>query len=136
MSCHGRNRKRQRSPEEPEGSASSNEFKVVMLNGASRKLTGDWVLELKRKSQFFFQKGFLKLVANGKVLDLNGRCDEKLIPGDSITAVVQKPKVVACMSAFALFCVGGDRVVTRVVPGAICVAMDQVSHVPSQWQGK
>ena len=123
MSCHGRNRKRQRSPEEPEGSASSNEFKVVMLNGASRKLTGDWVLEFKRKSQFFFQKGFLKLVANGKVLDLNGRCDEQFIPGDSITAVVQKPKVVACMS-------------TELSPGAICVAMDQVSHVPSQWQGK
>ena len=63
-------------------------------------------------------------------MDLNGRCDEQLIPGDSITAVVQKPKVVACMSAFAFFCVG------ELSAEAICVAMDQVSHVPSQWQGK
>ena len=106
-------RKRQRSEQEdPEASSSSNEFEVSMLNGSPCKVRGLRVLDLKVQSQIQFQKGFLKLVANGRVLDLNGRCDEQLNPGDLVTAIAQQPKLVGTQDAFALFCVGGDTVVT------------------------
>ena len=109
----GETRKRQRSEQEdPEASSSSNEFEVSMPNGSACKVRGLRVLDLKVQSQILFQKGFLKLVAKDKVLDVNGRCDEQLKPGDCVTAIAQKPKVVGTQDAFALFCVGGDTVVT------------------------
>ena len=72
------------------------------------------IADLKIAAQQSFGQSFLRLVApDGRLLDptdsiwLSGLQD-----GDSLTALAQQPKIAATWSAFALWCVGGDRIVT------------------------
>ena len=72
------------------------------------------IADLKLAAQHSLGQGFLKLAAlDGRLLDptyplpLSGLQD-----GDSLIAVAQQPKIAATWSAFALWCVGGDRIVT------------------------
>ena len=72
------------------------------------------VADLKRAAQKSLVQGFLRLAtADGYLLNptdslrLSGLQD-----GDCIAAVAQQPKIATSGSAFALWCVGGDRIVT------------------------
>ena len=72
------------------------------------------IADLKVAAQQSLGQGFLRLATpDGRLLDptesllLSG-----LQNGDSLTAVAQQPKIAATWYAFALWCVGGDRIVT------------------------
>ena len=72
------------------------------------------VADLKRAAQESFGQSFLRLAApDGRLLaptmplPLSG-----LQNGDSLTAVALQPKITATRSAFALWCEGGDRIIT------------------------
>eukprot|EP00435_Cladocopium_sp_Y103_P026178 s530_g6.t1 len=72
------------------------------------------IADLKIAAQQSLGRGFLRLAkADGRLLDpadslqLSG-----LQNGDRLTAVAQKPKIAATFEAFALWCVGTDRVIT------------------------
>ena len=71
---------------------------------------------LKIAAQQSLGQRFLRLVApNGRPLD-QADCIwfSGLQDGDCLTAFAQQPKIAAARcSAFALWCVGGDRIVTR-----------------------
>eukprot|EP00435_Cladocopium_sp_Y103_P026340 s3832_g6.t1 len=69
--------------------------------------------ELKMEVQQAFRQRFLRLAGPGGILDPEESLEfAGLQDGDSITAVAQQKKVAATSSAFALWCVGGDRIVT------------------------
>ena len=72
------------------------------------------VADLKLAAQRSFGQGFLRLAASdGCLLDLADSLELcGFQNGDSLTAVALQPKVAATWSAFALWCLGGDRVVT------------------------
>eukprot|EP00435_Cladocopium_sp_Y103_P062303 s191_g23.t3 len=70
--------------------------------------------ELKAATQRAFGQRYLRLAGpQGRLLDptksleLNGLKD-----GDNIAAIALQPKLVANSSAFAMWCVGGDRIIT------------------------
>lgn len=70
--------------------------------------------DLKLATQRAFGQRYLRLAGpQGRLLDptksleLNGLKD-----GDSIAAIALQPKIVASSSAFVMWCVGGDRIVT------------------------
>ena len=72
------------------------------------------IADLKVAAQQSLGQGFLRLATpDGRLLDptesllLSG-----LQNGESLTAVAQQPKIAATWYAFALWCVGGDRIVT------------------------
>ena len=71
------------------------------------------VADLKIAAQQL-RKGFLKLAApDGHLFDLTEALQfSGFQGGESIAAVAQQPKLAATDGAFALWCVGGDRVVT------------------------
>ena len=70
---------------------------------------------LKVLAQKSFGRGFLKLVAaQGRILlDPQESVQAAGIQdGDTLTAIAQTAKIAAAPQAFALWCVGGDRIVT------------------------
>eukprot|EP00435_Cladocopium_sp_Y103_P038043 s2336_g10.t1 len=70
------------------------------------------VLDLKLAAQQSLEHGFLKLAGpDGHLLDVAESLQSALQDGDTITAVAQKPKIVATLRAFALWC-PGEKVVT------------------------
>eukprot|EP00435_Cladocopium_sp_Y103_P009833 s1351_g2.t1 len=72
------------------------------------------IADLKIAAQQAFGQRFLRLAApDGRLLDpTNSLQLSGLQDGDSLTAVAQQPKIAATSGAFALWCVGGDRIVT------------------------
>ena len=71
--------------------------------------------DLKRLAQESFEQGFLRLVtAEGHILaDSNQFLQAAgLKEGDHLTAIVQQAKMAATDGAFAIWCHGGDRIVT------------------------
>ena len=71
--------------------------------------------DLKSLAQKSFGKGFLKLVTTqGKVLSDPDKSLQAagLQDEDHLTAIVQEGKLAATSQAFALWCCGGDRIVT------------------------
>ena len=71
------------------------------------------VADLKLAAHRSFGQGFLRLAASdGCLLDLADSLELcGFQNGDSLTAVALQPKVAATWSAFALWCLGGDRVI-------------------------
>ena len=90
---------------------------IALPSGRSETFTlpqSSKVEDLRILAQKSFQRGFLRLVdadhymMNPAVsLQLAGLAD-----GDNLTAIVTEPKVAATKCAFALFCSGGNQVVT------------------------
>ena len=90
---------------------------IALPSGRSEAFTlpqSSKVGDLRILAQKSFQRGFLRLVdadhymMNPAVsLQLAGLAD-----GDNLTAIVTEPKVAATAGAFALFCSGGNQVVT------------------------
>ena len=72
------------------------------------------IADLKRAAQHSLGKGLLRLAApGGCLLDSEDYLQSSgLQDGDSITAVAQQPKIAATRFAFAVWCVGGDRIAT------------------------
>ena len=73
------------------------------------------VADLKTLAQKSFRQGFLRLVADeGQMLtDLSQPLQAAGIEdGDHLTAVAQQPRVTRTNSAFAVWCCGGDGIVT------------------------
>ena len=71
--------------------------------------------DLKKLAQKTFGQGFLRLVtANGHVLTNpeGSLLTAGIQEGAHITAVAQQPKVATTLTAFAVWCCGGDRIVT------------------------
>jgi hypothetical protein len=86
------------------------------------------VADLKLAAQRSFGQGFLRLIArDGRLLDptyplpLSGLQD-----GDSLIAVASRPKIAATKSAFALWCLGGDRVVTWAIHTMVVTAPESI----------
>ena len=76
------------------------------------------VVDLKIAAQQSLGQCFLGLAScDGRLLDLADPLRlYGLRNGDSITAVAQQPKIAATCNAFALWCDGGNRIVTWGVP--------------------
>jgi hypothetical protein len=72
------------------------------------------VSDLKLLAQKSFGQGFLRLVTEeGRVLtDLMETLPSVIQDGEHLTAIAQQPKLAASCYAFAMWCCGGDRVVT------------------------
>ena len=91
---------------------------VALLSGQSETLSlaqSSKVGDLQVLAQKLFQRGFLRLVnADHSVVDPTLSLQAAgLEDGDHLTAIVIEAKVAKTHRAFALFCSGGDRVVTR-----------------------
>ena len=96
---------------------SSIKLQVSLASGRRETVTvsqSGSVADLKIAAQQSFGQSFLRLAApDGSLLKptdslrLSGLQD-----GDSLIAVAQQPKIAATRDAFALWCVGADRVVT------------------------
>ena len=89
------------------------------------------IADLKIAAQQSFGQGFLRLAApDGRLLDptdsvrLYGLQD-----GDRLAAVAQQPQIVANATAFALWCVGDDRIVTWGLGGDSSRVQDQLRNV-------
>ena len=92
------------------------------------------VCDLKTAAQQALGQSFLRLAASdGRLLDpaealqLSGIQD-----GDTITAIAQQPKLAATAAAFALWCVGSDRIATWGDPnkgGDSTAVQDQLKDV-------
>ena len=100
---------------------SSIELEVFLPSGRGETVAvsqSGTVADLKIAVQQSLRKGFLRLAApDGHLLDLTESiqlCGFQ--GGESIAAVAQQPKVAASNTAFALWCVGGDRIVTWGIP--------------------
>ena len=90
---------------------------VALPSGYSEKFSieqSSTVSDLARLAQKSFQRGFLRLVAaDHHVLNPNLTLREAGFEDEShCTAIVLEAKLAAAAKAFALFCPGGDRVVT------------------------
>ena len=71
------------------------------------------VFALKEAAQRALQQGFLRLVAGNVRLDGMQTLEAcGLQDGDSLTAVALPPRVAATERAFAMWCPGGDRIIT------------------------
>ena len=104
---------------EPENTrhAGSMQLNVSLPSGRSAALSlpvGGTIFDLKLAAQEALGQGFLRLAApDGCLLNPTEPLqDSGLQNGDRITAVAQKPKVVATGGTMALWCDGGDRIVT------------------------
>ena len=94
---------------------------VALPSGRSEKfsiLQSSKVGDLRVLAQKTFQLGFLRLVAaDHSVVDpTKSLQDAGLEDGDRLTAIAIEATVAATGIAFALFCPGGDRVVTWGAP--------------------
>ena len=97
-------------------------------------LQSSTIADLKTAAQQSFGQRFLRLAApDGRLFDpkdslrLSGFQD-----GDSLAVVAQQPKVAATGGAFALWCVGVDRIVTWGFPhfgGESSQVQEQLSNV-------
>ena len=90
---------------------------VVLASGHSETfsvLLSSTIADLRVIAQQSFRLGFLKLVAgDGSVLDPAKSLEaEGLQDGDTLTAIVQQVRLVSASATFAIFCCGGDQVVT------------------------
>ena len=90
---------------------------VALPSGYSEKFSigqSSKVGDLRVLAQKSFQRGFLRLVAaDHRTLDPAVSLQAAgLEDGDHLTAIVLEAKLAATAAAFALFCSGGDRVVT------------------------
>ena len=90
---------------------------VALPSGKRKSLTlpqSSKVGDLKRLAQQSFQQGFLRLVtAKGRVLSAAESLEEAgLQDQDELTAIVRQAKFVPNPEAFALWCFGGDGIVT------------------------
>jgi hypothetical protein len=90
--------------------------------------------DLKRLAQKSFEQGFLRLVtAEGLLADLTLSLQAAgLQGGDHLTAVVQQAKMAATRRAFAMWCYGGDRIITWGDPhagGYSSAVQDQLRNV-------
>ena len=70
------------------------------------------VADLKIAAQQSLGQPFLRLAAPGLLDPTDSLRLSGLQDGDSVTAIAQQPKIAANRGAFALWCVGGHRVVT------------------------
>ena len=76
-------------------------------------MAGGTIADLKVAAQQSFGQRFLRLAAaDGNLLNSASSLRLSLQDGDSLTAVVQRPKIAATWYAFSLWCVGAARVVT------------------------
>ena len=76
-------------------------------------LPGDTVGDLKVAAQRSLGQGFLRLARDGRLLNPEESLQSSgLQDGDCISAVAQQVKIAATRRAFALWCVGGDKIVT------------------------
>ena len=90
---------------------------VALPSGCSEKFSiaqSSKVGDLRVLAQKSFQRGFLRLVAaDHHALDPTVSLQAAgLEDGDHLTAIVLEAKLAAAAEAFALYCFGGDRVVT------------------------
>ena len=90
---------------------------VALPSGCSEKFSipqSSKVGDLRVLAQKSFQRGFLKLVtADHRGLDPTMSLQAAgLEDGDHLTAIALKSNLAAAAAAFALYCYGGDRVVT------------------------
>jgi len=96
---------------------SNMEFQVSLPSGRCETvsvLQCGSVADLKIAAQQALGQRFLRLAApDGRLLNKTELLqDSGFRDGGSIAAVAQQPKIAATKSAFALWCVRGDRVVT------------------------
>eukprot|EP00435_Cladocopium_sp_Y103_P045109 s14_g12.t2 len=96
---------------------SSIQLEVSLPSGRSETISVSQcgtLADLKIAAQQSFGQSFLRLAApDGRLLHAADSLRLSGIhPGDSIAAVAQQPKLAATWHAFALWCVGADRVVT------------------------
>ena len=92
----------------------SGKRKILIIDESSK------VGDLKILAQQAFGQGFLRLVtAAGFVLNDPAKSlqDARVQDGDHLTAVVQQAKLASTERAFALWCCGGDRLLTWGDPG-------------------
>ena len=98
------------------------QISIALPSGRSEAFTlpqSSKVGDLRILAQKSFQRGFLRLVDadHGMVDPAVSLQSAGLKDGDNLTAIVIHPKVAATARAFALFCSGGNRVVTWGHPG-------------------
>ena len=98
------------------------QISIALPSGRSEAFTlpqSSKVGDLRILAQKSFQRGFLSLVDadHGMVDPAVSLQSAGLEDGDNLTAIVIHPKVAATIRAFALFCSGGNRVVTWGDPG-------------------
>eukprot|EP00435_Cladocopium_sp_Y103_P063717 s1970_g25.t1 len=107
---------------------------VALPSGCSEKFSlpqSSKVGDLRVLAQKSFQRGFLRLVAaDHHVLDPTVSLQAAgLVDGDHLTALVLEAKVATLGKTFALFCSGGDRVVTWGLGGDSSEVQDQLKAV-------
>lgn len=111
---------------------------VALASGQSERFEvsqDTTIAELKSLAQRTFRQGLLKLVtAKGEVLANPTKLvkDAGLQDGDNLTAFVLKVMLAATDQAFALWCCGGDKVVTwgnANFGGDISQVKDQIKSV-------
>ena len=90
---------------------------VSLTSGRSASLSiplASTVGDLKRMVQESLGKPFLRLLtSDGRKLNPSESLEAAgLQDGDQLTAIVREAKLAASQSAFALWCCGGDRVLT------------------------
>ena len=93
------------------------QISIALPSGRSEAFTlpqSSKVGDLRLLAQKSFQRGFLRLVDadHGMVDPAVSLQSAGLEDGDNLTAIVIHPKVAATVRAFALFCSGGNLVVT------------------------
>ena len=93
------------------------QISIALPSGRSEAFTlpqSSKVGDLRILAQKSFQRGFLRLVDadHGMVDPAVSLQSAGLEDGDNLTAIVIHPKVAATARAFALFCSGGNQVVT------------------------
>ena len=98
------------------------QISIALPSGRSEAFTlppSSKVGDLRILAQKSFQRGFLRLVDadHGMVDPAVSLQSAGLEDGDNLTAIVIHPKVAATARAFALFCSGGNQVVTWGHPG-------------------
>ena len=98
------------------------QISIALPSGRSEAFTfpqSSKVGDLRILAQKSFQRGFLRLVDadHGMVDPAVSLQSAGLKDGDNLTAIVIHPKVAATARAFALFCSGGNWVVTWGDPG-------------------
>ena len=98
------------------------QISIALPSGRSEAFTlpqSSKVGDLRILAQKSFQRGFLRLVDadHGMVDPAVSLQSAGLEDGDNLTAIVIHPKVAATARSFALFCSGGNRVVTWGHPG-------------------
>ena len=110
------------------------QISIALPSGRSEAFTlpqSSKVGDLRILAQKSFQRGFLRLVDadHGMVDPAASLQSAGLEDGDNLTAIVIHPKIAATARALALFCSGGNRVVTWGDPGFGGDIQDQLKGV-------